>query len=161
LKTVNPIARPVSPSRKALAEQLAHVAELRARKTGDAEEHARLQQLLSAAIAKRDELIADVLIDDELPRRIGAYQDLVLKVNATWNEILAFDDMMRRRFPVRASIFNTVGPHERAVVAPSTDRSPLPPLHVDARRMFAAANDAAERLVEALASDAHAKPGRS
>jgi hypothetical protein len=179
MKSSSAPAQPTSWPRKALAEQLTHIADLRAHIGGgssrsarqpegerivdaaQAPEHAGLQQLLSAPVAKRDELIAAVLLEDELPRRIRAYQALVLQVNAALNDILAFDDAMRRRFPARASIFNTPRPHERAVRAPSTDRSPLPPLKIDSRELSAAARKATDRFVDALASDAEARFGRS
>jgi hypothetical protein len=173
-------AERTSPARAALAEHLAILADLQSRVGGvsaravkqpDAErnartesarqaeagrsgEHLRLQQLPATAVAKRDQLIADIMVDEELPRRIRTYQDLVLQVNVAWNDILAYDDTMRRRYPERPSIFNTAGPHERAVKAPSTDRSPVPALAIDARRLFAAACAATERFIEALAADA-------
>jgi len=164
--------QPTSRPRKALAEHLSVIADLRVRigalaggaRASDVDqsaEHVRRQLTLAAAIAKRDVLIADVMVAEELPRRIKAYQDLVMQVNAAWNDILAFDDAMRRRFPGRPSIFNTAGPHERAVLAPSTDRSPIPPIEIDSRELFAAASTATDRFVEALASDAEAKFGRS
>jgi hypothetical protein len=150
--------------RAALAEQLAHIADLGSRmaatpprsEAARAPEHAGLQQLLSSALAARNERIADVLAEEEMPRCIKTYQDLVLKVNAAWNDVLALDDAMRRRFPARPSVFNTAGPHARAVVAPSTDNSPVPALPIDPRKLFAAASAATDRFLENLASDAEA-----
>jgi hypothetical protein len=179
MKNTTVPARPASPARKALAEQLANIAELRARlaapaarsgpqpederKTGVERpaEQARLQQLLSEAIGQRAELVANVLVEDELPRRIRAYQRLVLEVNAAWNDILAYDDAMRRRYPARASIFNTAGPHAHTIVAPSTDNSPVPVLPIHSRKLFAAASRATDQFVELLASDAEARFGGS
>jgi len=176
-----------SPARRVLAEQLAVIGDLRTRigaltaktsrrRTSEhgapasgvqhveadrTAEYTRLQQMLAAAIAERDGAIACILANEELPRLVRAYQDVVFQVNAAWNDILAFDETMRRRFPGRPSIFNTAGPHERAVLAPSTDHSPVPALAIDARRLFAAAGEAMARFVEALASDAEARFGRS
>jgi hypothetical protein len=176
MKTANPTARPASQARTALAAQLAHVAGLQSRidaqpakrtegerksAAADATEQTRLQHLLSEAVAKREELVGDVLIEDELPRRIRAYQARVLQVNAAWNDILALDGVMRRHYPGRRSIFNTAGPHERAVLAPSTDRSPLPPLTIDSHKLFATASRETDRFVEALARDAAARFGDS
>ena len=179
-------ARPEPKARKALAEHLAIIADIQSRianipgraaerpsagpqpSAGEAKraespspsEQARLETELAAAIARRSELIADV-VDAELPRRIEAYQNLVLQVNAVWNDILAFDDLLQRRHPIRPSVFNTRGPHERAVLAPSTDRSPVPPLEINSRELFAAARRAADRFAEALATDAEARFSQS
>jgi hypothetical protein len=124
-------------------------------------EHAHLEKKLAAAIARRDELITDVMAGEELPRRMEAYQALVLRVNAAWNDILAFDELLRRRHPAHSSIFNASGPHERVVLAPSTDRSPVQPLEINARELFAAARKAADRFAEALAVDADAEFAKS
>jgi hypothetical protein len=174
-------AQPTSQPRKALAQQLAVIADLAARiaslttvasKPGrksqaggapDVEagaEHARLQQMLVAAVAKRDDLIEDIMANEVLPHRIGVYQNLVMQVNVAWNDILAYDSTVRRHFPGRPSVFNTAGPHERAVVAPSTDNSPVPAQTIDSRKLFAAANNATACFVEALATDADAGFGR-
>ncbi len=176
----------IPPLRKALAEQIKRIADLQSciealsagatkDPVGERKSHttgaqraeidrtaeqARLQQELAAAIAARNDLLANIVVEEELPRRIKAYQDLVQDVNKAWNEILAYDGMMRRRFPGRASVFNTAGPHERAVVAPSTDRSPLPALEIDSRALFATASRETERFVEALAQDAEAQFGK-
>jgi hypothetical protein len=115
-----------------------------------------LEQKLATAIARRSELVADV-VDAELRGRIEAYQYLVLQVNAAWNDILAFDDLLQRRRPVRPSVFNTRGPHERIVRAPSTDRSPVPPLEINSRELSVTARGAVDRFVEALATDAEAR----
>jgi hypothetical protein len=179
-------ARPEAKARKALAEHLAAIADLQSRianipgraagrpgagpqaPAGEAKraeshvpsEQARLDQKLAAAMARRSGLVADV-VDTELPRRIEAYQSLVLQVNAAWNDILAFDDLLQRRHPVHPSVFNTRGPHERVVLAPSTDRSPVPPLEINSRELFAAARGAADRFAEALETDAEARFSQS
>jgi hypothetical protein len=154
MKASNVAARSASPSRAALAAHLVHLAESQSKADVPPTEQ-------SAAIAKRDELVADVLFEEELPRRIRAYQAQVLQVNAAWNDVLAFDDVMRRRYPRKASAFNTAGPHERAVLAPSTDRSPLPPLKIDSRALFGAARTATEQFVDALGVNAEARFGKS
>ncbi|MGD0143959.1 MAG: hypothetical protein ABSC92_12435 [Rhizomicrobium sp.] len=178
-------ARYLSPARKALAEHLAIIADLKARlgaisvktpKSGERrgtggggqhveadriDERARLQQMLAAAIRRRGEIVADIMATEELPLRVRAYQDLVQQVNAAWNDILAYDDTMRRRFPGHTSIFNTAGPHERVVIGPSTDHSPVPAVEIDPRKLFEIASAATDRLVEMLESDAEAGRGRS
>jgi hypothetical protein len=184
MKNTGSPAQPTSRARRALAENLAAIADLRVRigplaltapkpgresQAGDVPdfeaertaEHDRLQQTLAAAVAKRDGMIASVLATEELPRRIKAYQDMVLQVNTAWNDILAIDETMRRRFPAQPSIFNTSGPHARAVIAPSTDRSPVPALPIDSRKLFTAAGNATLRFLDALASNAEARFGDS
>jgi hypothetical protein len=182
MKNASVPAQPASQPRRALAEHRAVIAELGARisslatiepkpgrksqASGGADieagaEQTCLQNALVAAIAKRDDIIADIMANEELPRRIRVYQDLVVLVNEAWNDVLAYDDTMRRHFPSRSSVFNTAGPHERAVLAPSTDNSPIPAQVIDSRKLFAAARLATDRFIEALATDAEARFARS